>query len=59
MFGRGTLGPCGGCEEGVYGHDTQGCNGSVNPLALRQLGTITNAFSWFTLPPLRSPKHVV
>ena len=30
-----TSGPCGGRKEGP-----QGCNGSVNPLALRQRGTI-------------------
>ena len=35
IFGRRTPGPCGGRKEGPQGH-----NGSVNPLALRQRGTI-------------------
>ena len=35
VFGRHTSGPCDGRKEGL-----QGRNGSVNPLALREHGTI-------------------
>ena len=35
IFGRPTSGPCGGRKEGPQGRE-----GSVNPLGLRQRGTI-------------------
>ena len=43
LFGRHTSGPCGGRKEGP-----QGRNESVNPLALRQRGTITKPLPWGT-----------
>ena len=40
ILGSRTSGPFGGRKEGP-----KGCNGSVNPLALRQCGTITEPFT--------------